>query len=171
MPGSGKGPDTEVGWEVAEDKAFTRVVARAPPPRRPPPTTPSRRTSGACARPPPTASASPPATARSPVARTRTAPAADAATAGVRFGVVSCANWESGYFSAYRHLAARGDLDAILHLGDYIYEYATGEYPDAEYVVRQHAPAARDRHARRLPHPARHYKTDPDLQACTPRTR
>ena len=50
---------------------------------------------------------------------------------GVRFGVVSCANWEAGYFSAYRHLAARGDLDAWLHLGDYIYEYGTGEYADA----------------------------------------
>ena len=50
--------------------------------------------------------------------------------AGLRFGVVSCANWEAGYFSPYRHLAARGDLDAVLHLGDYLYEYATGGYPD-----------------------------------------
>ena len=66
--------------------------------------------------------------ATSPVGRTRTTPAHDAAAPGVRFGVVSCANWESGYFAAYRHLAARADLDAILHLGDYIYEYATG-YP------------------------------------------
>ncbi|MER5463539.1 alkaline phosphatase D family protein [Streptomyces sp. NPDC002668] len=165
VPGSGKGPDTAVGWEVAEDKGFTRVVARG--------TTTSkaasdhtvkvdvrglrqatayyfRFTSG---------------TALSPVGRTRTAPATDAATPGVRFGVVSCANWESGYFSAYRHLAARADLDAILHLGDYIYEYATGGYPEPKYVVRQHSPKNeiitladyRTRHAT--------YKTDTDLQA------
>ena len=39
-----------------------------------------------------------------------------------------CSNWEGGYFAAYRHLAARGDLDAVVHLGDYIYEYKTGEF-------------------------------------------
>jgi len=39
---------------------------------------------------------------------------------GLRLGVVSCANWQAGYFSAYRHLVARGDLDAVLHLGDYV---------------------------------------------------
>lgn len=79
--------------------------------------------------------------------------------------MVSCANWESGYFSAYRHLAARADLDAVLHLGDYIYEYKTGGYPEPEYVVRQHEPLHeildladyRTRHGK--------YKTDPDLQA------
>lgn len=83
----------------------------------------------------------------------------------MRFGVVSCANWEAGYFSAYRHLAARTDLDAVLHLGDYIYEYQTGGYPEAKYVVRQHEPQHeivdladyRVRHGK--------YKTDADLQA------
>ncbi|WP_435835819.1 alkaline phosphatase D family protein, partial [Streptomyces albidoflavus] len=74
----------------------------------------------------------------SPTGRTRTAPAASASPAGLRFGVVSCANWEAGWFSAYRHLAARGDLDAVLHLGDYIYEYATGDYPATP--VRPHRP-------------------------------
>src|SRR5690606_29325276 len=101
----------------------------------------------------------------SPVARTRTAPAADAAVTGLRFGVVSCSNYEAGHFSAYRHLAARGDLDAWLHLGDYIYEYGTGEYGNRGRAVRTQAPAHeivtladyRVRHA--------HYKTDPDLQA------
>lgn len=58
----------------------------------------------------------------------------------MRFDVVSCANWESGYFSPYRHLAARADLDAVLHLGDCIYEYASGSYPDTKFVVRQHEP-------------------------------
>lgn len=77
----------------------------------------------------------------SPVGRTRTAPAHDSTIGNVRFGVVSCANWESGYFSPYRHLAARTDLDAVLHLGDYLYEYKSGEYPEFKYVVRPHSPA------------------------------
>ncbi|MEU0663425.1 alkaline phosphatase D family protein [Streptomyces lavendulocolor] len=169
LPGSGKGPDTEVRWEVAEDRAFSRVVARGAVMA----TAASdhtvkvdvrglrqetayyfRFTAGTDA-----------SAAASPVGRTRTTPAADATTAGVRFGVVSCANWEAGHFAAYRHLAARADLDAILHLGDYIYEYGTGAYPKPDYVVRQHEPRHeitgladyRVRHAT--------YKTDPDLQA------
>lgn len=97
--------------------------------------------------------------------RTRTTPAADASPDGLRFGVVSCANWEAGYYSSYRHLAARSDLDAVLHLGDYLYEYRTGEYPTAEYTVREHQPTHeivsladyRTRHGQT--------KTDPDVQA------
>ncbi|HEY0741472.1 MAG TPA: alkaline phosphatase D family protein [Chryseosolibacter sp.] len=45
----------------------------------------------------------------------------------VKFAVVSCANWEFGYFNAYARIAEK-DLDAVIHLGDYIYEYATGKY-------------------------------------------
>ncbi|MGI5048443.1 alkaline phosphatase D family protein, partial [Streptomyces sp. JAC25] len=59
---------------------------------------------------------------------------------GIRFGVGSCANWEAGWFSPYRHLATRADLDAVLHLGDYIYEYSSGSYPTQDTVVRPHAP-------------------------------
>ena len=47
---------------------------------------------------------------RSAVGRTRTAPAATASPTNVRFGVVSCANFQAGWFSAYRHLANRNDL-------------------------------------------------------------
>ncbi|MEV5428845.1 alkaline phosphatase D family protein [Streptomyces sp. NPDC052701] len=165
IPGSGAGPDTEVSWVVARDRAFTAVVAKGSTLA----TAASDHTVKADIR------GLEPATdyffrfsaggTDSPVARTRTAPAADAAVAGLRFGVVSCANWEAGHFAAYRHLAARGDLDAWLHLGDYIYEYGTGEYGTRDTVVRPHAPAHeiltladyRVRHAR--------YKTDPDLQA------
>ncbi|MGY3201099.1 alkaline phosphatase D family protein [Streptomyces sp. TE5632] len=165
IPGSGLGPDTEVSWTVALDKAFSTVVAKG-----------STRATAASDH---TVKADirglTPATdywfrfsaggTDSPVARTRTAPAADAAVTGLRFGVVSCSNWEAGHFSAYRHLAARGDLDAWLHLGDYIYEYGTGEYGTRGRTVRPHAPAHeivtladyRVRHAT--------YKTDPDLQA------
>ncbi|MFJ4540760.1 alkaline phosphatase D family protein [Streptomyces tibetensis] len=165
IPGSGVGPDTEVSWVVARDKAFTTVVAKGSTTA----TAASDHTVKADIR------GLQPGTdywfrfsaggTDSPAARTRTAPANDAAVAGLRFGVVSCANWEAGYFSPYRHLAARGDLDAWLHLGDYIYEYGTGEYGTRDKVVRPHAPAHeivtladyRIRHAR--------YKTDPDLQA------
>ncbi|WP_033312660.1 alkaline phosphatase D family protein [Streptomyces iakyrus] len=165
IPGSGAGPDTEVSWTVAEDKAFTTVVAKGSTTA----TAASDHTVKADIR------GLKPGTdywfrfsaggTDSPTARTRTAPAHDAAVTGLRFGVVSCANWEAGYFSPYRHLAARGDLDAWLHLGDYIYEYGTGEYGTRGKVVRPHAPAHeivtladyRTRHAR--------YKTDPDLQA------
>lgn len=165
IPGSGLGPDTEVSWVVARDKALTDIVARGSTTA----TAASDHTVKADIR------GLAPATdywfrfsaggADSPVARTRTAPAADADVPSLRFGVVSCANWEAGYFSAYRHLAARNDLDAWLHLGDYIYEYRSGEYGTRGKVVRPHAPAGeiltladyRTRHAA--------YKTDPDLQA------
>ncbi|KES04656.1 alkaline phosphatase [Streptomyces toyocaensis] len=165
VPGSGLGPDTEVSWTVARDRAFTDVVAKGSTLA----TAASDHTVKADIR------GLRPATdywfrfsaggTDSPVARTRTAPAADAAVGGLRFGVVSCSNWEAGHFSAYRHLAARSDLDAWLHLGDYIYEYGTGEYGTRDTVVRPHAPAHeivtladyRVRHAT--------YKTDPDLQA------
>ncbi|WP_336318426.1 alkaline phosphatase D family protein [Streptomyces lavendofoliae] len=169
LPGSGRGADTEVRWEVAEDRAFTRVVARGAVTA----TAASDHTVKVDVRGLRQETAhyfrfsagTDPSAAVSPVGRTRTTPAIDAGTPGVRFGVVSCANWEAGHFSAYRHLAARSDLDAILHLGDYIYEYGTGAYPGPDRVVRRHEP----RHETvgladyRLRHAT--YKTDPDLQA------
>jgi alkaline phosphatase D len=45
-----------------------------------------------------------------------------------KFGVVSCSNYQAGYFNAYGRLAERTDLDAIIHLGDYIYEYGDRAY-------------------------------------------
>ncbi|MET7766502.1 alkaline phosphatase D family protein [Streptomyces sp. NPDC005393] len=166
VPGSGLGPSLEVTWEVAEDNDFRTVAAHGTVKA----TADADHTVKADVR------GLRPATdyfyrfgvdggVRSPVGRTRTTPAHDAATDGVRFGVVSCANWEAGYFSPYRHLAARTDLDAVLHLGDYIYEYKSGEYPAQKYVVRRHDPTHeiitladyRTRHGK--------YKTDADAQA------
>lgn len=60
--------------------------------------------------------------------RTKTAPAANADPDNVRFGVVSCASWEHGYFNAYESLSRTNNIDAVVHLGDYIYEYAAGDY-------------------------------------------
>ncbi|HDZ07709.1 alkaline phosphatase D family protein [Pseudohongiella sp.] len=67
----------------------------------------------------------------SPVGRTRTLPPAGVAQA--RLAVVSCSNYPQGYFNVYREVAAR-DCDAVLHLGDYIYEYAEGGYASAEML-------------------------------------
>ncbi|MCU0636682.1 MAG: alkaline phosphatase D family protein, partial [Gemmatimonadaceae bacterium] len=60
--------------------------------------------------------------ATSPTARTRTAPRAGALSP-LAFAFASCQRYEHGYFTAYRHLAAES-LDMVVHLGDYIYEYA-----------------------------------------------
>ncbi len=46
----------------------------------------------------------------------------------VKFAVVSCANYPAGYFHVYDEIAKLNNLDAVLHLGDYIYEYGMGEY-------------------------------------------
>jgi alkaline phosphatase D len=59
------------------------------------------------------------------VGRTKTLP--ENSPDSVTFAVVSCANWEFGYFNPYARIAEK-DVDAVLHLGDYIYEYATGKY-------------------------------------------
>ncbi|GIV37120.1 MAG: alkaline phosphatase [Cyclobacteriaceae bacterium] len=59
--------------------------------------------------------------------RTKTAPASVADS--LKFAVVSCSNWEWGYFNAYARIAEK-ELDAVIHLGDYIYEYGVGRYGD-----------------------------------------
>lgn len=60
------------------------------------------------------------------IGRTRTAPMGG--VDHLRFGVVSCQNYEHGYYHAYREIADRNDIDCILFLGDYIYEYEVGGY-------------------------------------------
>ncbi|MCW5907359.1 MAG: alkaline phosphatase D family protein [Chitinophagales bacterium] len=58
--------------------------------------------------------------------RTKTAPAATADNDSIRFAVVSCADYENGYFNAYESISNKNNVDAVVHLGDYIYEYGTG---------------------------------------------
>lgn len=62
------------------------------------------------------------------IARTKTAPGANTDNDSARFAVVSCASWEHGYFNSYENISARNDVDAVLHLGDYVYEYASGDF-------------------------------------------
>ena len=165
-PGSGAGPSVTVRWEVATDAGFDHVVRRGEAVTGPARDHTVKVDVGGLR----------PATwyhyrfrlgsAVSRTGRTRTAPGRRATPGHLRFGVVSCANWQAGWFSAYRHLAARDDLHAVLHLGDYLYEYGPGEYGygQSNVDVRPHDPAHemvalaayRQRHAQ--------YKTDPDLQ-------
>jgi len=100
--------------------------------------------------------------ARSAIGRTRTLPREGVSR--LRLGVVSCSNLPQGYFNAYACLARRADIDAVLHLGDYIYEYANEQYGDGTKLGRIPAPNKemvalqdyRQRHAQ--------YKADPDSQ-------
>lgn len=72
----------------------------------------------------------------SPLGRTKTTPVN--AVDSLKFAVVSCSNWEWGYFNAYEKIAQRTDVDAVLHLGDYIYEYGRGGYGDT--TIRKNLP-------------------------------
>jgi len=101
----------------------------------------------------------------SPVGRTRTLPAG--AIDKARFAVVSCSNYPFGYFNVYDLIARRDDFDAVIHLGDYFYEYSTEGYGGAsgKQLNRNHQPAHeitslddyRTRHGQ--------YKSDPASQA------
>ena len=100
----------------------------------------------------------------SPIGRTRTLPSG--AVTQTRLAVVSCSNMPFGFFNAYAAIAARFDLDAVLHLGDYFYEYGPNDRHIDAPPGRDHTPAHelltladyRGRHAQ--------YKTDIDLQAA-----
>ncbi|AYJ86459.1 alkaline phosphatase [Sphingomonas paeninsulae] len=100
---------------------------------------------------------------KSPVGRTKTLP-----TSGVeqfKIGIFSCSNLPVGEFNAYGHAAARDDIDMMLHLGDYFYEYKRGTYPPESPRWDRIQPAEevvgltdyRLRYAS--------YRTDPNLQA------
>jgi len=58
----------------------------------------------------------------SPVGRTRTLPLPGADVARLRLAYASCQKWEDGHYAAWRHMRAQ-DPDAVVFLGDYIYEY------------------------------------------------
>jgi alkaline phosphatase D len=96
--------------------------------------------------------------AQSGIGRTMTAPAPGAPLSRLRFGFVSCANYEIGYFSAYRHLAEE-QPDLVVFLGDYIYEFV-GRRPG----VRKHSDGVAATDLRTYRNRFAQYRTDPDLQ-------
>ncbi|MGL4434536.1 MAG: alkaline phosphatase D family protein [Giesbergeria sp.] len=164
-PPAGHTADIPVQWEVATDAAFGTIVAKGQ----------ANATAAKDFTVKVDATGLQPATgyhyrfsayaARSASARTRTLPTGSVAQ--VKLAVFSCANYPAGYFNAYADAARRNDLDATVHLGDYLYEYPRGGYAsaNAEQLGRLSQPATeiltltdyRTRHAQ--------YKSDPDLQA------
>jgi len=105
----------------------------------------------------------------SPVGRTQTAPDEPGRLHALRLALVSCSNYTGGYFTAYRAIAARDDLDFVLHVGDYIYEYGNGadRFGPADLIgVRDGVPATEtiDLTGYRLRHAL--HKSDPDLAAA-----
>ncbi|MBV7296098.1 alkaline phosphatase D family protein [Corynebacterium sp. TAE3-ERU12] len=97
---------------------------------------------------------------------TRTAPPFGAATDYLGIALTSCANWEAGYFSAYRDMADDPDIDLVMCVGDYIYEYGTEEYAGKLGPIRVHQPTHEiiSLADYRLRYGT--YRTDPDLQAA-----
>ncbi len=164
-PPAGHTADIPVQWEVATDAAFGTIVAKGQ----------ASATEAKDFTVKVDATGLQPATAyhfrfsayaaRSATARTRTLPTGSVAQ--VKLAVFSCANYPAGYFNAYADAARRNDLDATVHLGDYLYEYPRGGYAsaNAERLGRLSLPASeivtltdyRTRHAQ--------YKSDTDLQA------
>jgi alkaline phosphatase D len=158
---SATGP-IEVSWQVASDSAMTQVVARGAAPAagendftvkvdagglRPGRTYYYAFTVGGD---------------RSPIGRTKTLP--ERGNQRMRLASVSCSNYPAGFFNVYRCLANRADLDAVIHLGDYIYEFANGRYGDGTALGRVPTPPGeaitladyRNRYAS--------YRSDVDLQ-------
>lgn len=99
------------------------------------------------------------------IGRTKTLPPGSASQ--YRLGVFSCANMPFGWFNAYAHAVAADDIDLFVHLGDYIYEYGRGTYPDARHVVPGREIEPPGELITRADYWARYrsYRADPDLQA------
>ncbi|MEJ5266479.1 MAG: alkaline phosphatase D family protein, partial [Bacteroidales bacterium] len=80
----------------------------------------------------------------------------------LRFAMVHGSNYNNGYFNAFRDLAERNDFEFVFHLGDYIYEYGSGQYgnhPD-RWLVPNHDIVTLDDYRARYSH----YRLDPDLR-------
>lgn len=90
--------------------------------------------------------------------RTRTLPVGTGVDS-LRFAVVSCSNYAHGFFNAYQRITERNDVFAVIHLGDYLYEYADGEYGNTRALDPNYEILSLGDY--RLRHS--HYKLDPDL--------
>ncbi|MEU6390349.1 alkaline phosphatase D family protein [Streptomyces sp. NPDC046939] len=100
--------------------------------------------------------------------RTRTAPAAASHVSELTLAAVSCQAYHDGYFTAYKHLA-EDDVDVVLHLGDYLYEYAVNSAGGARKYTDRVLPDLFNRETVTLEdYRLRYalYKSDPDLRAA-----
>jgi len=102
---------------------------------------------------------------RSPVGRTRTAPAPDAKVRSLRMALASCQHYEHGFFTAHREIAD-ADVDLVVFVGDYIY---TTEAPRHAQLRKHPHVFANDLGRRSLADYRVHhavYKLDADLRAA-----
>lgn len=158
-PGGMNGPDIPVAYEIAKDPAFHDIVLQGDAPAEAKyaysvhlevnglePGRPYwyRFASGE---------------AQSRVGRAMTAPKPGSPLDRLRFGFVSCSNYELGYFSAYRHLADE-QPDFAVFLGDYIYENIETRKP----TVRKHSDGVEATDLRTYRNRYAQYRTDADLQ-------
>lgn len=100
----------------------------------------------------------------SDVGRTKTLPEGDVEQ--VDLAVFSCANFPAGFFNPYAEAATRKDYDALIHLGDYIYEYGEGGYAteQADALGRQPSPSNELVSASDYSLRYKQYHSDDDLQ-------
>ncbi len=164
LPGDGRAMPLEVQWEVAVDEQFAQIVASG--------TTNTSAAQDYTVK--VDAGGLQPGSsyfyrfsaqgAYSAVGRTKTLAALGAQQ--VRLAVVSCSNYPQGFFHVYAEIA-RAELDAVLHLGDYIYEYADGGYANpvmleqGRHVDPVHEIVSLEDYRTRYGL----YRSDPDLQA------
>lgn len=165
IPGSGDHSTVETVWQVATDPGFNQIVSSG-----------TATTSKATDYTVKVDATGLPANGSffyrfvaggktSPVGRTKTLPLG--MVSEYKIGVASCSNYPQGYFNAYRHMAD-SDLDLVLHLGDYIYEYAEGRYASKvalEQLGRSVKPTSEILNLEDYRMRYGLYRTDPDLQA------
>jgi alkaline phosphatase D len=153
------GDPVPVGYEIADDPSMRHVVQRgeAMADSRYAYSVHAEITGLAPGRPYWYRFASGDATSR--IGRAITVPAAGSPLERLRFGFVSCSNYEHGYFSAYRHLA-NDNPDVALFLGDYIYDTVDGQRP----TVRRHADGVLSKTLANFRNRYTQYQLDPDLQ-------
>jgi alkaline phosphatase D len=99
----------------------------------------------------------------SEVGRTRTAPRATDRVGALSFAFASCQDWTHGFYGAYRNMAEE-DLDLVVHLGDYVYEYGVPADGGARQtpIPDQLREGPQDLARWRMQYEL--YKSDPDLQ-------
>lgn len=102
----------------------------------------------------------------SPVGKTRTLPRGRLDQ--LKLGVVSCASYPHGFFNAYEAMSQRDDIDVVVHLGDYIYEYGLSGYGGDTAIALGRIPAPEVELTRLEDYRQRHaqYKTEAELQAA-----
>jgi alkaline phosphatase D len=150
----------DVAWEVADDERFARIVRAGTAVARP---------EDAHAVHVEVAGLAPgrwyyyrfhAGVAESRTGRARTAPAPGAQVGSFKIGVASCSDFQQGYFSAYRHMAAEAP-DLVFFLGDYIYEFIEQRWAP----VRRHSDGVEATDLRTYRNRYAQYRSDPDLQA------